>query len=419
MAKESNILKMAKAAKQASRQLAVATTRDKNRALRLMAKMILAEKAFLLRENRKDIAAGEKAGLSRALLDRLLLTDSRIRGMAGCLKDTAKLPDPVDAVIKTFMRPNGLRISKLQSPVGVIGIIFESRPNVTSDCAGLCLKSGNACILKGGKEARYSNQAIFSILRRALVQTDIPVGAIQLISSTDRSAVYGMLKLNDYVDMIIPRGGEGLIRFVSQHSSIPVIKHYKGVCHIYISDDADLNMAHKICFNAKVQRPGVCNAMETMLVHKDVAARFLPGMIKDFQAAGVEVRGCPATRKIVKAGVKAARVSDWPEEYLDLILAVKVVGSVEEAIEHINTYGSGHSDAIITDNQKEAALFLKSVDSACVYVNASTRFTDGYEFGFGAEVGISTDKIHARGPMGLNELMTYKYVIHGTGQIRT
>lgn len=418
MTKASPVLKMAKAAKAASRHLAVAKTAEKNKALRLMADVIVREQAFLIRENAKDMAAGEQAGLSRALLDRLLLTPDRVKSMAECLRDTARLKDPVDTVIETFTRPNGLKISKVRTPIGVIGIIYESRPNVTSDCVGLCLKSGNACILKGGKEALHSNKAIFTLLRRALSETTISPNAIQLIPSTDRGAVQDMLSLNQFVDLIVPRGGEGLIRFVTEHSRIPVVKHDKGVCHTYVSDHADLNKAHTICFNAKVQRPGVCNAMETLLVHRDAAIRFLPAMVKDFIEAGVEVRGCPVTRKIVKAGVKAARSGDWPAEYLDLILAIKVVDSLDEAIDHINTYGSGHSDAIMTENKKEAEKFFKGVDSSTVYLNASTRFTDGYEFGFGAEVGISTDKLHARGPMGLRDLTTYKYVVRGTGQIR-
>ncbi len=418
MTKNSSVVKMAQAAKKASRLLAMASTAEKNRALRLMAKILLVEKDFLLSENQRDVAAAEKAGLSKALIDRLLLNDKRIQSMADCLLDTAKLADPVDEVIEKMTRPNGLGISKVRTPIGVVGIIFESRPNVTSDCAGLCLKSGNACILKGGKEATHSNKAIFSLLRKALAGTKISEEAIQLIESTDRASVEELLKLNAYVDLIVPRGGEGLIRFVAENSTIPVVKHYKGVCHTYVSEFADLNQAQKICFNAKVQRPGVCNAMETMLVHRDVAVRFLPGMIRDLKEAGVEIRGCPLTRKIVKTGVKAAKKSDWPEEYLDLILAVKVVDSLEEAIDHINTYGSGHSDAIVTDDRKEAARFFKAVDSACVYANASTRFTDGYEFGFGAEIGISTDKLHARGPMGLRELTTYKFTIQGKGQIR-
>jgi len=289
---------------------------------------------------------------------------------------------------------------------------------VASDCLGLCLKSGNAVILKGGKEAAYSNEAIFKVLRDSLSSTKIPTAAVQMIPSTKREAVNVLLKLNKYVDLIVPRGGESLINFVVEHSRIPVVKHDKGICHTYVSEHADLNMAHKICYNAKVQRPGVCNAMETMLVHKNSAVRFLPGMVSDFQKSGVEIRGCPVTRRIVKNGVKPATKKDWETEYLDLILSVKVVDSFNEAVAHINTFGSHHSDAIVTDDEKEGEKFLKSVDSACLYVNASTRFTDGYQFGLGGEIGISTNKLHARGPMALEELTTYKFVIHGQGQIR-
>jgi len=313
---------------------------------------------------------------------------------------------------------NGLLIKKVRTPIGVIGIIYESRPNVTSDCIGLCLKSGNAVILKGGKEAFYSNKAIFSVLRDALKGTKIPTDAISLISSTDRKSVDMLLGLNEFIDLIVPRGGESLIRLVAEKSRIPVVKHYKGICHTYVSNRADLNMARKICFNAKVQRPGVCNAMETMLVHKKAARRFLPVIIGDLQRAGVEIRGCLKTMRIVKKGIKKATAKDWDEEYLDLILSVKVVNDLKEAIDHINKHGSQHSDAIVTNDKSEAQQFLKSVDSACIYVNASTRFTDGYQFGFGAEVGISTDKLHARGPMALEELTTYKYTILGKGQIR-
>jgi len=302
-------------------------------------------------------------------------------------------------------------------PLGVVGIIYESRPNVTSDCVGLCLKSGNAVILRGGSEAVYSNRAIIKILWQALARTTIPLDAVQMVSSTHRQAVGILLKQDHFVDMVIPRGGEGLIRFVAKNSLIPVVKHYKGVCHTYVSDRADLDMARKICFNAKVQRPGVCNAMEKMLVHQAVAEKFLPGMIADFRQAGVEIRACPKTRKIVK-GLKVATQKDWEEEYLDLILTVKIVSSMEEAIAHINRYGSKHSDAIVTQEEQEADVFLRGVDSACLYVNASTRFTDGYEFGLGAEIGISTDKLHARGPMALEELTTYKYQVYGSGQIR-
>ena len=418
MMTEQLIKTMARKAKAAARVVALTSTAEKNKALKAMAKALLENRGRILAENAKDLAAAQKAHYPKALVDRLTLNDKRIQGMADCLKDTVALKDPNGEVLAAFNRPNGLKIEKVRAPIGLIGIIYESRPNVTSDCVGLCLKSGNAVILKGGKEAFFSNQAVFNVLKKALGQTRIPAAAIQMISSTDRKAVQLLLKCNGEVDLIIPRGGEGLIRFVAEHSLIPVIKHYKGVCHTYVSDRADINMAHHICFNAKVQRPGVCNAMETMLVHKAIADRFLPVMLDAFMKAGVEIRGCPVTRRIVKA-VKPAREADWSEEYLDLILAVKVVRSVDEAVDHINTYGSHHSDAIVTADQKEAQRFLDGVDSACVYTNASTRFTDGYEFGFGAEIGISTDKLHARGPMALQELTTYKYLIKGKGQVRT
>jgi glutamate-5-semialdehyde dehydrogenase len=317
----------------------------------------------------------------------------------------------------SWKRPNGLRINKVRVPIGVVAIIYESRPNVTSDCAGLCLKSGNAVILKGGKEAIHSNKAIYHVLKGALKGTKVPLEVLQFIASTDREAVTALLQMDQHVDLVIPRGGEGLIRFVAEHSRIPVVKHYKGVCHSYVSNKADLKMAEEICFNAKVQRPGVCNAIEKMLVHKNIAKKFLPVMIRRFQEADVEIRGDAATFKIVPS-VKKAVAADWYAEYLDLILTVKVVKNTQEAIDHINTYGSRHSDTIVTSNKKEAEAFLKGVDSACVYVNASTRFTDGYEFGLGAEVGISTDKLHVRGPMGLEGLTSYKYEVYGNGQIR-
>jgi glutamate-5-semialdehyde dehydrogenase len=415
---ENKIIKMVKEAKKASESMALLKTSVKNSVLRKMAKALIADADYLIRENKKDLKAGRTQGLSKSLMDRLTLNEKRIKGMAQCLLDTVAIKDPVGELIETIKRPNGLIIKKVRVPIGVIGIIYESRPNVTSDCVGLCLKSGNSVILKGGKEAFYSNKAIYSVLRKVLKASQIPAEAIQFVSSTDRAAVNILLKQDEYVDLIVPRGGEGLIRFVVDNTRIPVVKHYKGICHTYVARDADLNMAQAICFNAKVQRPGVCNAMETMLVHKDCAARFLPDMIADFQKAGVEVRGCPVTRRMVKGSVKAATAKDWGEEYLDMILSVKIVNSVEDAIDHINTYGSRHSDAIITRNIKKANQFLKSVDSACLYVNASTRFTDGFEFGFGAEVGISTDKLHVRGPMALEGLTTYKYEIHGKGQIR-
>ena len=412
------ITHMARSAQKSSQALALIPTSEKNKALGSMAKAIWANKAFLLRENQKDLTLARKNAYARALIDRLTLNDKRIKTMADGLWGAARLKDPVGEVIKTFKRPNGLLIKKVRVPIGVVGIIYESRPNVTSDCIGLCLKSGNAVILKGGKEAFYSNAAIFKVLQRALSKTRIPKDAIAFISSIDRKAVDILLRQNETIDLVVPRGGEGLIRFVVEHSTIPVVKHYKGVCHAYVNADANLDMARKICLNAKVQRPGVCNAMETMLVHEKIAKRFLPLIIHDLQKAGVEIRGCAKTRKICGAGIKTATEQDWFEEYLDLILAVKVVKNTEEAIDHINKYGTKHSDTIITNSKGEAEKFLKAVDSACVYVNASTRFTDGYEFGFGAEIGISTDKIHARGPMALEELTTYKYLIFGKGQVR-
>jgi len=411
------ILQICQKAQTASRKLALVSTSDKNRALGCMAVALLKNSGFLLGENKKDLAAAKKKKLSAAMLDRLTLTENRIQQMADSLTEVSKLADPVGELIKSWERPNGLLISKIRVPIGVIGIIYESRPDVTSDCIGLCLKSGNAVILKGGSEAINSNLAIFKVLNNCLKESAIPEGAFNLVATTNRKAVDILLTQNSLVDLIIPRGGESLIREVALKSRIPVIKHYKGICHIYVDSEADLNMAHKVCFNAKVQRPGVCNAMETLLVNYDVAARFLPGMIRDYQKAKVEIRGCPITRKISK-GIKTATAKDWSTEYLDLILSVKVVNNLGEAIEHINKYSSQHSDAIITDDENNAKRFLREVDSACVYVNASTRFTDGYQFGMGAEIGISTDKLHCRGPMALKELTTYKYNIHGSGQIR-
>ena len=415
---ENKIGKIVKEAKSASQAMGLIKTSFKNVVLRKMAKSLVANKAYIMRENIKDLKAGSARGLSKALMDRLMLNDQRIKGMAQCLLNIVAIKDPVGELIKTIKRPNGLIIKQVRSPIGVIGIIYESRPNVTSDCIGLCLKSGNAVILKGGKEAYYSNKAIYTILRKALKGTKVPQGAIQFISSTDRAAVNILLKQDEYIDLIVPRGGEELIRFVVDNTRIPVVKHYKGVCHTYVDQYANLKMARDICFNAKVQRPGVCNAMETMLVHKNCARRYLPKIVSDLQQAGIEVRGCPETRRIVKNGVKVATRQDWSEEYLDKILSVKVINNLQEAIDHINTYGSHHSDAIITSHKNEANQFFKSVDSACLYVNASTRFTDGFEFGFGAEVGISTDKLHVRGPMALEGLTTYKYEIYGKGHIR-
>ncbi len=413
-----HILKIAKAAKKASYQMALISAKEKNRALMQMAKVLEAQQSYLIKENAKDLAAASKANYSKALVDRLTLDPKRISAMANGLRETAKLKDPVGQLLETIHRPNGLLIKKIRVPLGVVGIIYESRPNVTADCAALCLKSGNAAILKGGREAIYSNKAIFKILKSRLKKTKIPLDALQLIESTDRRAVYELLKLDELLDVIVPRGGEGLIRFVADNSRIPVIKHYHGVCHVYVSNKADLNMAHSITMNAKVQKPGVCNAMETLLVDRAVARKFLPPIIEDLQKAGCEIRGDGTTRAIVKDNVKKATEKDWRTEYLDLILSVRVVDNLKAAIEHINTYGSHHSDTIVTKDKNQAQVFLDAVDSACVYVNASTRFTDGYEFGFGAEVGISTDKLHVRGPMALEGLTSYKYEVYGSGQIR-
>jgi len=411
------LLKIARLAKENSGYLLNISAKTKNLILKDMASALIENQKQILKANNKDIILAKKNGLSKALIDRLMLNPSRIQQMADSLKELTKLPDPIGKVIKAWSRPNGLKIKKVRVPIGVVLIIYESRPNVTADCIGLCFKSANSVILRGGREALNSNLAIFEVLQSILKKYRIPENIINLVTVTDYEAINILLGLNEYIDLVIPRGGEGLIQRVSKLSRIPVIKHYKGICHIYVDEEADLNMAQKVCFNAKVQRPGVCNAMESMLVNKYVAARFLPGMIKQFKEAGVEIRGCPITQKIVK-DIKPATEEDYRTEYLDLILSVKVVEDIDEAIKHINFYGSHHSDSIITDNRQNAEKFLKEVDSACVYVNASTRFTDGYQFGLGAEIGISTDKLHARGPMALEELTTYKYIIFGKGQIR-
>lgn len=388
----------------------------KNRAIKKMALALISRKEYILKENKKDLLKAKKS--SGAFIDRLTLSAKRIKEMSDSLNEISKLNDPVGEVIKAWRRPNGLWIHKVRVPIGVIAIVYESRPNVTSDCIGLCFKSGNSVILRGGSEALNSNVAIYNVLKEVIRKERLPDGIINMVATSDRRAVDALLKLDGYIDLVIPRGGEGLIERVVSISRIPVIKHYKGICHVYVDEWADLNMAQDICYNAKVQRPGVCNAMESMLVHRDVAARFLPGMVREFKEAGVEIRGCSLTQRIVK-GVKAATATDYKTEYLDLILSVKVVDGLDEAIRHINHYGSRHSDAIITENYESAMEFLKKVDSACVYVNASTRFTDGYQFGMGAEIGISTDKLHARGPMALEELTTYKYMVFGNGQVRT
>ena len=412
-----NIKAMARSAREGALALALVSTKDKDAALRSMAAALWSSRATIIKANAKDVAAGVKAGLPAVMIDRLMLNEARVRSMVNGILDIVKLKDPVGDVMQVLKRPNGLRIEKVRTPIGVVAIIYESRPNVTADCAALCLKSGNAAILKGGKEAIHSNTAIYKSLSMALAKTKVPVQALQFVASTDRAAVMELLKLDQWVDLVVPRGGEGLIRFVAENATIPVVKHYKGVCHTYVSAKADLKKAQEICFNAKVQRPGVCNAMEKMLVHEKVAAKFLPGMVKRLRDAGVEIRGDEGVRHLIP-DVKKAVEKDWSEEYLDLILTVKIVKGVQAVVDHINKYGSRHSDAIVTQDKKEADAFLKGVDSACVYVNASTRFTDGYEFGLGAEVGISTDKLHVRGPMGLEGLTSYKYQVYGNGQVR-
>jgi len=411
------VLEKAKNAKQASRILAKTSTSAKNNALNAMADGLLSAKDELKRENEKDIAYAKEKGLSSALIDRLTLNDKRIEAMANGIKEIVALPDPVGEVTRMWQRPNGLRIGKIRVPLGVIGIIYESRPNVTADAVGLCIKSGNAIILRGGSEAINSNIAIANILVRSAMDAGLPEGCIQLIDITDRQAIMEMVKLDEYIDLIVARGGLELIKVVSENSTIPVAKHSAGICHTYVDADADLQMAEDICFNAKVQRPGVCNAMETMLVHKDIAHSFLPRMIQRFKEAGVEIRGCAKTKKIVPDIIDATE-EDWWTEYLDLILSIKIVDDINEAIDHIMTYGSHHSDAIVTKDYDRAMKFLNEVDSSAVYVNASTRFTDGNEFGLGAELGISTQKLHSRGPMGLEDLTSQKYIIFGSGQIR-
>ncbi len=402
----------------ASRALATASTESKNRALELMADGLVAGAEALQEANAADLAAGREAGLSEAMLDRLTLSDKRIRGMADGLRVVADLPDPVGEVIESVERPNGLAIDRVRVPIGVIVMIYESRPNVTADAAGLCLKSGNAVILRGGKESLKSNLAIRNILSDALVEAGLPRHAVQLVETTDRAAVDLLLAAEGRVNLVIPRGGEGLIRAVVEKSKVPVIKHYKGVCHVFVDARADLDMAEAIVLNAKCQRPGVCNAMETLLVHSNVAAEFLPRVVPPFREEAVELRGCEKARAIVP-DLHAASDDDYYAEYLDLILAVRVVDSVSQAIDHIARYGSNHTDAIVTEDEAAARRFVAEVDSASVMVNASTRFSDGGEYGMGAEIGISTDKIHARGPMGLRELTSYKFVVRGEGQVRT
>jgi len=413
-----DILKIARQAKMASQELANLSSSTKNKSLLRMAESIEKNRERIIEENKKDVNLAKKKELSKALIDRLTLDEKRIRQMSKSLEEIVNIEDPIGKIENIRKRPNGLQIGKMVVPLGVIGIVYEARPNVTIDAAALCLKAGNATILRGGSQAIYSNIILADLLKKAGQEAGLPSGSIQLIKTTDRRAVTEMLKLNAYIDVIIPRGGEELIRVVMENSTIPVIKHYKGICHIYVDQEADLKMAEEISFNAKVQRPGVCNSMETLLINEKIAAEFLPGMIRRLQEAAVEIRGDEKTCQIIR-GIKRASEEDWQTEYLDLILSIKVVEGIEEAINHINNYGSHLSDAIVTNNYAKSRQFLQKIDSAAVYVNASTRFTDGAEFGLGAEIGISTQKLHARGPMGVNELTSTKFIIWGDGQIRT
>jgi glutamate-5-semialdehyde dehydrogenase len=412
------ILEIAKKAKIASKKLVTLSSNTKNEILKRVAQKLRERKEELKRINEKDVNQALIQGHTKAFIDRLTLTDKIIEGMAKGLEEVAALPDPVGEVVKMWKRPNGLWVGKMRIPLGVIAIIYESRPNVTIDAAGLCFKSGNAVILRGGKEALNSNIALGEIFRETLKEFNVPEDAVQVIPTPERKLMEYMLELEEYIDLVIPRGGEGLIRFVTEKARMPVIKHYKGVCHVYVDNEADLEMAKIIAINAKCQRPGVCNAMETLLVHKDIAEKFLLDLAEEYKKYGVELRGCPETLKYIP-WAKEATEEDWYAEYLDLILAIKVVNSLEEAIEHISKYGSNHTEAIVTENYSKAMKFLKEVDASVVLVNASTRFNDGGELGLGAEIGISTTKIHAYGPMGLEELTTTKFIVFGNGQIRT
>jgi glutamate-5-semialdehyde dehydrogenase len=415
---ERQIKDMAKAGKEASRELRRVSRTKKDAALRLMAVKLTEREKAICQENEKDLRLAKEQGMTSAMLDRLTLDSKTLQSMAEGVSEVASLPDPVGEVTGMWKRPNGLVVGRVRIPLGVIGFIYESRPNVTVDAASLCLKAGNAVILKGGSEAIRSNLILGQILGEALQEAGLPPAAVQVIPTTERDATRMLLQQEDDVDVIIPRGGEGLIRFVTDHSRIPVLRHYKGVCHVYVDEFAELSMAAEICFNAKVQRPAVCNAMETLLVHEGVAEAFLPAMLKRFRDAGVEIRGCPKTVALMPEATPA-KASDWPAEFLDLILAVKVVKGLDEALDHIETYGSSHTEAIVTSNYDRAQRFLQEVNSSVVLVNASTRFNDGNQLGLGAEIGINTSKLHAFGPMGLAELTTQKFIVYGSGQVRT
>jgi glutamate-5-semialdehyde dehydrogenase len=411
------VLRKAREAKEGARVLLKSSSEQKNTVLVKMAEALEKRAKELISENKKDITFAQKKGLSKALIDRLRLNEKRISEMAQGLREVSALPDPVGEVIKMWQRPNGMTVGRMRVPIGVIGIIYESRPNVTADAAGLCLKAGNAVLLRGGSEALNSNRAIVKVLRDVAKKHGLHEGAVTFIDMPDRAAIMEMLKLEGIVDLIIPRGGEALIRAVTENSRIPVLKHYKGVCHVFVDRDGDIGMAEDICFNAKVQRPGTCNAMETMLVDMKIAKAFLPGIIKRFKKAGVRLKGCPLAVKI-DSSIEKVKEEDFYKEYLDLILNVKVVKDIDDAMAHIATYSSAHSDTIVTNDYKRAMRFLKEVDSSAVFVNVSTRLNDGFQFGLGAEIGISTDKIHARGPMGLEELTCTKFIVLGDGQLR-
>lgn len=411
------ILEKGKNVRLASRELAKLNTATKDLALKYIAEEIELNRDLIKTENGKDLENGRKKGLSKAFLDRLALTDGRIDGMKKVLSDVAGLKDPTGEIFNMNKLPNGLQVGQMRVPIGVIGIVFESRPNVCIEVAALTIKSGNGVILRGGSDAIHSNLCITSLIKKGMKKAGLPESAVEVIENTDRESVLHLVRMKEYVDIIIPRGGLQLIRFVEENSLIPVIRHDLGICHTYVDEFADIQMAVSICFNAKVQRPGVCNAMETLLVHKDIAESFLPKMKKEYDKAGVELRGCDRTRKILP-DIKVASEEDWSTEYLDLILSVKIVDAVDDAIEHINTYSSNHSDSIVTDSYNNGMKFITEVDSAACFINASTRFSDGNEFGLGAEMGISNQKLHVRGPMGLKDLTAPKYVIFGSGQIR-
>jgi glutamate-5-semialdehyde dehydrogenase len=407
----------AREAKLGALSLAKAPSEKKNRTLLMMAGSLKAGTAELIAANKEDIELAEKKGLSKAMIDRLTLTEKSIAETARGMIEVAQLPDPVGEIVRMWKRPNGMDVGRMRVPIGVIAIIYESRPNVTADATSLCLKTGNAVILRGGSEAINTNRIMVRIMREAAKKEGLHEGAITFIDLPDRKAIMEMLKLEGIIDLVIPRGGEGLIRTVTENSRIPVLKHYKGICHVFVDRDADFRMAEEICFNSKVQRPGTCNAVETVLIDEPVAEQFLPAMIRRFRNAGVELRGCPNTVRIDHT-VRPVTEDDFRTEYLDLILNIKIVKDMDEAMEHISVYGSAHSDAIVTKDYARAMRFLREVDSSAVLVNASTRLNDGYQFGLGAEIGISTDKIHARGPMGLEELTCTKFIVLGNGQLR-